>query len=355
MTEVHPTPPNEEPIIGPRAWYGRDLQHSDEWLYRLNDAELSEIDAALNHALAKNCDLAKITKDDFPLPTLGPILEDLRQEVLDGRGFAVIRGIPIEDYDRAAQATIFWGLGQWVGHGRSQNGKGHLLGHVCDLGYDADNPDVRIYQTTERQTFHTDSSDIVALMSLKKAKEGGFSAVVSASTVYNEMLRRRPDLAKLLFAPIATDRRGEIPPGMQPWFNVPVLSWFDGELTPLYQRNYINSAQELDGAPTLSAEQIEALDLFDSLCDEPDLHIEMMLELGDVQFVSNHSTLHDRTGFTDWHEPERRRHLFRLWLCPPMGRKLPPIFAERYGPIEVGNRGGIVLTDTEYTIPLEPE
>jgi len=349
------TPPGMQPITGPRAWYGRDLRQSDDWLYMFSAAEIAEIDAAMQHAINLGQDLANIGRDDFPLPTLGPVMAANRSEVLDGRGFVVMRGIPIENYTREQQATIFWGLGQWIGEARSQNGKGHLLGHVCDLGYDVDDPNVRIYQTTERQTFHTDSCDIVSLMCLRNAREGGESAVVSATTVYNEVLARRPELAAWLFASIATDRRGEIPPGMQPWFNVPVLSWYQGELTPLYQRNYIDSAQALDGAPELDAMQVEALDLFDSLCDDEDIHFSMMLAPGDVQYVSNHSTLHDRTGFQDWPEPNRRRHLLRLWLCPPMGRQLPPIFAERYGPIDVGDRGGIVLSDTEYHVPMEPE
>jgi Taurine catabolism dioxygenase TauD, TfdA family len=349
------TPPDMQPIDGPRAWYGRDLNQSEAWLHRFTDRELSEIEDALRQIVSLTRELATVTKEDFPLPTLGPVLEEKRQEVLDGRGFVVMRGIPIDNYNRAEQAAIFWGLGQWMGKARSQNGKGHLLGHVCNLGYDVDDPNVRIYQTKERQTFHTDSCDIVSLMCLHNAREGGLSAVVSATTVYNEVLARRPELAPCLFDPIATDRRGEIPPGMQPWFNVPVLNWHQGELTPLYQRNYVDSAQLLDGAPTLSNQQVEALNLFDSLCDDPNLHISMMLEQGDIQYVSNHSTLHDRSGYTEWPEPERRRHLLRLWLCPPMGRELPPIFAERYGPIAIGNRGGIVLSDTEYRVPLEPE
>ena len=88
---------------------------------------------------------------------------------------------------------------------------GHVLGHVQDLGLDVADPNVRIYQTNERQTYHTDSCDIVGLLCLKTAQSGGLSALVSSTTIFNEMRRRRPDLLKLLFQPLATDRRGEVP------------------------------------------------------------------------------------------------------------------------------------------------
>ncbi len=300
-------------------------------------------------------DLVDVDREDFPLPHVGPALEGLRAEVLDGRGFVMIRGLPIGRYSSAEAAAIFIGLGHWIGRPRSQNGKGHILGHVCDLGLDIDNPKVRIYQTTSRQTFHTDSCDVVGLLCLKTAKSGGLSSLVSATTVYNEMLAQRPDLADLLFDPVATDRRGEVPDGQLPWFNIPVLNWCDGRLIPLYQRKYVNSAQALAGAPRLSEQQIDALDLFDRLTDDPDLHLDLALEPGDIQLVCNHTILHDRTGYEDWPDPARRRHLLRLWLSPPMGRRLPPVFAERYGSIEIGDRGGIVLKDAKPTVPLAPE
>ncbi len=339
---------------GPRVWYGPDMATRDDWIWRLNDDWSREIAAASEHVRMLDRPLIEVGQADFPLPTLGPALLEMRREVVHGRGFALLRGLDISGYDKFQRAAIFWGLGQWIGSARSQNGQGHLLGHVCDLGYDLNDPNVRIYQTTARQTFHTDSCDIVALMCLRKAKSGGLSSLVSASTVYNEFLSRAPELAKWLFVPVATDRRGEVPPGQDPWFNVPVLSWYEGELTPLYQRQYVDSAQDLPGAPPLTPEHIAALDLFDRLCDDPDIHLAMDFEPGDMQFVCNHVVLHDRTAYTDWPEPEKRRHLLRLWLSPPVGRPLPPDFAERYGSLIVGDRGGIVLRDTQPTLPLSP-
>ena len=179
------------------------------------------------------------------------------------------------------------------------------------------------------------------------------SALVSSTTIFNEMRRRRPDLLKLLFEPAATDRRGEVPEGQKPYFQIPVFSWYQGYLTAIYQRQYIDSAQRFADAPRLSPARIEALDLFDSLANDPKLNMFMEFTPGDVQLVHNHTVLHDRTSFVDWPEPVRRRHLLRLWLAADGARPLPPYFAQRYGSVTVGDRGGIVLRSTRQHAPLE--
>jgi Taurine catabolism dioxygenase TauD, TfdA family len=230
---------------------------------------------------------------------------------------------------------------------------GHILGHVRDTGADAKNPNTRIYQTAERQTFHTDSSDVVGLLCIREAMEGGVSLLVSTTTIYNEMLRRRPDLVALMFDPIATDRRGEVPENEKPYLEIPPLSWHAGFLTGFYQRQYIDSAQRFPEALRLTPAHIEALDLFDTLANDSSLHFGMQLQPGDMQFVYNHALLHDRTAFRDWPEARERRHLLRLWLCIAGDRPLPERFKQRYGSIEIGNRGGIVTKGTSLNVPLD--
>jgi hypothetical protein len=261
--------------------------------------------------------------------------------------------LPIENYSQAFCATIFCGIGAHIGSTRSQNADGHILGHVRDIGADANDPNSRIYQTCERQTFHTDSADVVGLLCIREAKEGGKSLLVSAETIYNRMKQECPDLLEKLFDPIATDRRGEIPDGAKPYMEIPVLSWYEGNLTVFYQRQYIDSAQRFDGAMCLSPEHVEALDMFDALANDPELCFGMQLQPGDMQFVYNHSQLHDRTGFLDWPDPSQRRHLMRLWLSIEGDRPLPEIFKERYGTIEVGNRGGIITEHTKLHAPID--
>ncbi len=353
MSALAETAPPRPPIEGPPAWYGPDLaRRPDQWTYHLSPADIAEIEAATAAVRARALDIADITRADFPLPVLGATLDRLRNDVLNGRGFVLVRGLPVEDRPIAEVATAYWGIGMFFGNARSQNAKGHVLGHVRDLGLSSTDPNVRIYQTAERQNFHTDSCDIVSLLCLKTAKSGGLSSLTSSMTVYNEMARRRADLVHRLFQPMPTDRRGEVPEGKKPWFETPIYNDHAGYLSAIYAPHYVRSSQRFASAPRLSPRDIEALDYFDRLAEDPELRLDMEFRPGDMQFVHNHTILHDRTAFEDWPEPARKRHLLRLWLAAPGARPLPEAYVERYGSVEVGNRGGIICKDTRLHAPL---
>jgi hypothetical protein len=338
-------------ITGPSAWYGPDLASRADWIEVLSEAEIREIDAAAERLDKANVDIPGIRRDAFRLPILGPRLKHILNDLLEGRGFALLRRLPVEQWSRRKTAIAYLGLGAHLGNARPQNAQGHVLGHVKDLGQSSADPNVRIYQTNERQGYHTDSCDVVGLLCLQAARRGGDSSLVSSVTLFNEMRKRRPDLLGCLFEPIETDRRGEVPPGQKPYFQIPVFNWHDGLLSAVYQRKYIDSARRFVGTP-LTPRQEEALNLFDALADDPALNLSMKLQPGDVQFVHNHTMLHDRTAFEDWPEPERKRHLLRLWLAPAEARPLPPVFAERYGSITPGERGGVALKEARAVAPL---
>jgi hypothetical protein len=303
--------------------------------------------------MAEGVALTSLTRERFALPSLSARMSHVRHELLEGRGFVLLRGVPVAQWGRRRSAVAFYGLGAHLGRALSQNAQGHVLGHVRDVGLSSRDPHVRIYQTSERQTFHTDSADIVGLLCLQTARRGGLSALVSSTTLYNELRARRPELAACLFEPLATDRRGEVPAGAKPYFEIPVFNWFAGRLSAIYQRQYIDSAQRFDDAPRLSPLHREALDLFDALTNDPALHFTMALQPGDMQFVHNHVLLHDRTAFDDWPEPQRRRHLLRLWLAPADARPLPPVYAQRYGSVAPGARGGVPSADGRLRAPLD--
>jgi hypothetical protein len=183
------------PVQDVSAWYGPALTAQGGWLEQLDAGEVAEIEAASRALVESGADLAQLQANDFPLPTLAPRLDALLHELLEGRGFVLLRGLPVQRWPRALSAVAFLGLGSHLGRMRPQNAAGHLLGHVRDVGLSASDPNVRIYQTHERQTFHTDSCDIVGLLCLQTARSGGLSALVSSTTMYNEMRRRRPELA----------------------------------------------------------------------------------------------------------------------------------------------------------------
>jgi hypothetical protein len=323
----------------------------DEWVINLSQTWVQELESAAEKFIASDVGIGMMKKHHFALPTFGNALRKLQNTLIHGIGFSILRGLPIDKYTEEELLTIFFGIGTHIGKARSQNAAGHVLGHVRNMGMDSSNPKVRIYQTSERQTFHTDSCDVVGLLCYQPAKEGGLSLLVSADTVFNEMRKQRPDLLALLLEPIATDRRGEVPEGMLPYLLIPVFNHYDGNITPFYQRQYIESAQRFEDAPRLTPKHIEALDLFDTLCNSQEFNLSMMLQKGDMQFVYNHAMLHDRTGFVDFEEIEKRRHLVRLWLSVPGDRPLPAVFASRFGSVETGNRGGIIVPDTQLQVP----
>ena len=333
------------------AWYGIDLTLTDDWVEHLSDAEIAEVEEAAR--ALENADLATIRAEDVPLPSLAPRLKQILDEVLNGRGFVLLKGLPVERWTRREAALAFIALGVHLGKLRMQNADGHLLGHVKDLGRSSDDPNTRIYQTRERQTHHTDSCDVVGLLCLQEAKSGGLSNIVSSTTIFNELRRRRPDLLRVLLEPIETDRRGEVPEGSKPYFTIPVFNYHDGLVSAIYQRQYIESARRFTGVAPLTPLQTEALDLLDELANDPQLNLLMELQPGDIQFVHNHTILHDRTAFEDYPEPERKRHLLRLWLAPANARPLPKVYAERFGSITPGDRGGVVVPGSRPAVSFE--
>ena len=353
-TNVNTTP--RRPIEGPTVWFAGDMRAREaEWSYRLSAAEIAELEAARESVQARGLDIAGIRREHFPLPTLGPVLDRLRNDVLHGRGFVLLRGVPVENRPLADSAALYWGIGAYFGSARSQNAKGHLLGHVYDLGgSSANDPNVRSYATRERQNFHIDRCDVVALLCLRRAKSGGLSAIASSMAVHNVMQQRRPDLLERLYQPMPVDRRGEVPEGKAPFYYAPVFNEHGGNISVLYSRLHIGSSQRFPEARRLTSEDIEALDMLAALAGDDELRLDMTFMPGDIQFLHNHTILHARTGYEDWLEPERKRHLLRLWLAPEAARELPPVFAECYGTITPGDRGGIICRGTRLHAPLAP-
>lgn len=353
MNDVIQAAVNVPPQVDDRsAWYGSEMAPDTDWIEYLSEPEIAEVENAVGHLQELQIDLASTTVNDVSLPILAPRLQRLLDEVLNARGFVLIKSLPVERWSKREAAVAFLSIGVQLGQLRMQNAEGHLLGHVKDLGRSSTDPNTRIYQTNERQTHHTDSCDVVGLLCLRAAKSGGLSNLVSSTTIFNEMRRRRPDLLKVLLDPIETDRRGEVPEGSKPYFTIPVFNYHDGLVSAIYQRQYIESARRFPGVAPLTPQQREALDLLDQLANDPKLNLMMELEPGDIQLVHNHTILHDRTAFEDYPEPERKRHLLRLWLAPRGARRLPEVYAERFGSITPGDRGGVTVKGARATIPL---
>jgi len=339
--------------IDPAVWYRADWEQCDDWIIELTEKEIRELKNAVS--LSQAVPIVEMSACSFTLPSLASRIRKLRNELIHGRGFGVLRGLPVYEWDRESLARAYYGIGCHLGVPVSQNAQGHLLGHVCDLGLDPMDPVNRVYQTNYRQLFHTDSTDIVGLLCLQPARMGGQSSICSSSTIYHEIAERRPDLLKVLCQRFHIDRKGEIPQGEDETYEMAVFYPDEERVTCIYARDFIDAAQRHSHVAPLTTEQVDALNLIDELAASGDLRLDIDFLPGDIQFLHNHQILHARTSYEDWPEPERRRHLLRLWLSTADGRSLPADFEARYGKIEQGQpRGGISVPGATLQAPLEP-
>ena len=329
-----------QPIVDPAGWTAQELAAEDDWIYTLSNAECDEIVGAVEAIERSGFDIKDIGRDDFNIPKFAAIMSALRDELLNGRGFVLIRGLPVAHMTRAQSAIAYWGLGTYLGHAVSQNGKGHLLGHVKDVGGDYGDANTRGYLTNAHMGFHSDRCDYVGLLCLQPARSGGESRIASAVTQYNEILARRPDLMEELVKDYCWSWVGEIPPGEPPYYKMPVFSFQDGYMCVRGVSTQIFKSQGMDGVPDFTARQIEALEFYKEVVDE--IAFDMEFRQGDIQILHNHVTLHSRRGFTDWAEVARKRHLLRLWLYDDNGRAVLPVYRRVISGIHAG--GGVLST-----------
>lgn len=302
------------PVGGPAAWRGAALAERD-WHETLDAEQHAGFEAALAAASACGKPLAALAREDFPLPPrLAADVARWRRELVQGRGFVLLSGLPVARWGEERAARFFWAFGLALGVPGAQNPQGDLLGHVVDTGDDVTNPLVRLYRTRSDIAYHCDAADAVGLLCLETARRGGLSRLASSVTVFDEILRRRPDLAPRLFEPFALDLRSEERPGMHGWIPVTPCRYAGGALRTFYHCDYFRSATRHADAPPRMAAEGELLDLYEAIANDPEIRLDMELRPGDVQLVSNHTVIHARTAYEDAPASGARRHLLRLWL-----------------------------------------
>ena len=316
------------PLEDPAAWRGDRMAERSDWIITLDETMVAELESAVAAVAARGIELFEVTRPDFPLPRMSGHFETMLRELEGGRGFALLRGLPVAQWSDAENRIAIWGLGTHLGLPVGQDLAGNLLHDVRDTGRRFGSDDsIRYYQTNHAIRLHTDGGDVFALGCVRQGAKGGRSLVVSAVEVFNEIVRRRPDLAVVLQENFWMDARGQRPDGARCQV-LPIYTRHDGHLSILLKPEYIDSAQRFDEVPRLTDAQREALDLFHRITQEPGVALEFDLRPGDVLLASNHTIMHGRTGFEDASEPTHGRHMLRLWLTIPNGRPLPSHYAD---------------------------
>ena len=312
MSEAH----SFLPIGGSVAWTGPEITKSTDWIYRLSDAETRDVERLVAAVRSSGKTREEIVAGEVPLGALADAVRAWRRELAGGRGFVLVRGLPMDRLSAADAILAYWVLGLELGAPVPQNFQGETLTDVRDTGADPTLPSTRLYKTRAEQDFHTDGADVIGLLCLKTSKSGGESRIVSSVSVVNEVLRRRPDLAPVLFRDFYWHYH-EPQMAAPVHFVRPICAERGGGLNTFFIPWYIRRAQELDGVPPLSAEQDGALALLETIANDPAFYLDMEFRPGDIQLLKNSVILHKRTEYEDWDEPARKRHLVRLWLAAP--------------------------------------
>jgi len=345
------------PLTGPCAWLGKDMARSTRWIRDLRPADIAEIEAALAGVERRGLAWHAIERADFPLPGMAGLFADIAEELENGSGMLKLRGLPVARYSEDQLRRLYFGIGASLGNPVYQNRRGELMRFIRDEGGDVGKrygqiervrmADGKPFLSSYARTltngplrFHTDRTDVVALLCVRQAAKGGVSTIASSVSVMNEMLKRRPDLAELLFEPYYRSRHGEEAETAADVYALPVFGVRDGRFTSHFSLTYIEAAQTVEGVPKLTEKQKEALDMLLTLAKE--LCFEMTLDPGDIQFLNSHVTYHGRTPFVDDSSSGHDRLLMRLWLAMPNSRALPKGQEVLWRNIEAGAlRGGI--------------
>ncbi len=339
----------DQRVDHPSAWRGADFDSVDDVSITLTPAHLDALDTALRSVQQAGLTVDTVEREHFNLSGIANDLADIEHQILHGKGIVILRGFPVTEYSLEEIELMYWGLGCHFGTGESQSTLGDRVGRVEDVSGKDRNQ--RAYRNSVDLLMHTDLTDIIGMLSIRKASSGGLSTYVSAASIHNEIVRTRPELLETLQRGFHYHRFGAEPAGESPVtpHRIPVLSERDGFLSARIVPDYVYMAAEELGVP-LTELELEALDYFNELAIRPDLRFDVMLQPGDLSFINNFTVLHTRDAFYDGPAPEEKRLLLRLWLSSDYER---PVVDS----LEMFTKAGIehdAGRDTYYTGPTDP-
>ncbi len=314
------------PAVDPADWTGEELEARTDWRFEATADERAHLIAMARETAARLDGepdrLLAMSPSDFDLGPFGARVAAMLDQLRDGTGVALYRGLPLDEMTPLEAAIVYWATGLHMGAAQSNNPDGDMIGHVLDAGRNYDDPKHRGYQTRATMDYHCDQTDAVGLLCIRTAKSGGLSKIVSSVRLYNAVLERRPDLLDVLTGPYCWTKHGETDAGEAPWYESPVFNFRDGILSVAFGPQHMMKGHALPEAPDMTPRQYEAVAFMSDLAEE--YRATMQFQPGDIQFLNNYTALHTRTAFEDWPDPARRRVLWRLWLRIPDFRPTTP-------------------------------
>ena len=311
------------PLSGRIVWDAESLSPTDG-IVPLDDEARCELEHVVAVLRENPLPIEMLEPAAFRLVACGRLVARVKDTLDNGVGFVIIDRLPMDSFSKEEAKAVYWLLSQMVCRPVAQSWDGKMIYDVRDLGKPPGNgvrPDV----TNAEQNFHTDNSynlcapDYVALLCLRTAMQGGISSIVSFHTAYNAMLRKHPDLVDRLFAPYLFDRNKEHAPDAPSVISHPLLQVQDGLLTARLSHRHVINGYRMAGI-TLDPMGEDALEALETTLNQACLSREFSFDPGQIQIIDNRRLGHRRTGYTDYAEDDRKRHLVRLWLRQ-MGRR----------------------------------
>ncbi|WOA32172.1 TauD/TfdA family dioxygenase [Alloalcanivorax xenomutans] len=336
-----PTTPPDQHLT---EWSAEELAQDPTWIYPMPDGAGQQLLDCVRAAYQPGKPLLDYQKSDFPfLHATLAVLSGAFEQVREGRGIALVKGLPREGVSAQEFELLTWAIGLHFGVARPQSKASQYLSEVMNKGTDYRSATGRGYSSNAELDFHTDGADVVALTCYNQAISGGESICSSSSLAFKIMSEERPDLVEELCRPYPFSRQGEEAPGEAAFIHGPIFAFQNGRFFCRWVRNRLESARKMEQVPELSKRQLEAVDYLDEVVRRETLMYRMYLEPGDMQLLNTHVTLHSRTQFIDAEEMDKRRLLYRLWIAPPNSPPLPETWRDFYKNVEGGAvRGGIL-------------
>ncbi|NKB59327.1 MAG: hypothetical protein GKS00_23640 [Alphaproteobacteria bacterium] len=323
-----------EPVTDASVWTGAELEADRSWEYVLTDAHCAELEAALRGVKERGLALPAVTKEAFPLSSLGPVAANIAGDLKNGCGFALMRRFPVEGYDYADIELMYWGLCMHIGTGITQNGEAGFIHYVTD-GALRPSQGKRGVGFPKESKLHVDLMDVVSLLCVKQAPDDPPSRVASTAAIYNAVLAQRPDGLARLYEGFEWGRMDEQGVGetATSGYKVPFFSEKNGQISCQYNRAWIRNG-DLHKGREMSQSDSDLLDFVDAVADE--VRLEFPFQPGDVQFCNNYTVLHGRAAHDVVPEEDRKRVLLRIWLDMQDVRAFADEAIIRYG---IGRHG----------------